>query len=129
MRWTQRNIRQFGGDPDKVTIFGESAGAWSVCQHLVAPASNRLFSHAIMESGDCDGPWMILDGLNAKRFGDVFATATGCPLKGSSADRVSCLRSLSLKEIMLPYVSWFCFLNKTSNPYCNHSSVNHDPAT
>merc|ERR1712166_510277 len=53
MQWTQRNIGLFGGDPNKVTIFGESAGAWSVCQHLVAPASNGLFSAGIMESGDC----------------------------------------------------------------------------
>ena len=54
MEWTQRNIRQFGGNPDRVAIFGESAGAWSVCQHIVSPGSNRLFSSAIIESGDCE---------------------------------------------------------------------------
>jgi len=59
MQWTQRNIHLFGGDSDKVTIYGESAGGWSVCQHLVSPGSNQLFSHAIVESGDCDGPWMV----------------------------------------------------------------------
>ena len=59
LRWTQRNIRAFGGDPDRVTIFGESAGGFSVCQHLALPGSNKLFSHAIMESGDCDGEWFF----------------------------------------------------------------------
>ena len=55
LKWTSRNIANFGGDPSRVTIFGESAGGVSVCQHLVLPASNRLFSSAIMESGLCDG--------------------------------------------------------------------------
>ena len=72
MAWTQRNIAAFGGDPDKVTIFGESAGGYSICQHLVNPASNGLFSHAIMESGGCDGPWLIVDGRNAKAFGNNY---------------------------------------------------------
>jgi carboxylesterase type B len=58
MQWTQRNIAKFGGDPDQVTIFGESAGGFSVCQHMTSPDSNGLFSHAIIESGGCDGPWV-----------------------------------------------------------------------
>ena len=78
MQWTQRNIAAFGGDPDMVTIFGESAGGYSVCQHIVSPASDRLFSQAIVESGDCDGPWMVLDGHDAKIFGDLYAEAVGC---------------------------------------------------
>ena len=40
MQWIQRNIRKMGGDPDIVSIFGQSAGAWSVCQHLVSPGSS-----------------------------------------------------------------------------------------
>ena len=126
MKWTQENIRAFGGDPNKVTIFGESAGGFSVCQHIVSPASNGLFSHAIMESGDCDGPWMIFPGDTAKQFGDRFATYIGCP---AGPDRLSCLRNLKLENVMMPYTKeWLCRFQKqnsqTLNPFCNETSTN-----
>eukprot|EP00729_Bicosta_minor_P008810 gene8810-30552_t len=54
MRWVRRNIKAFGGDPDAITIFGESAGASLVETHLVTPRSNNLFSRAIMQSGPFD---------------------------------------------------------------------------
>jgi carboxylesterase type B len=56
LRWVADNIGSFGGDPSAVTIFGESAGAFSVCWHLVSPQSSGLFRSAIMESGTCDAP-------------------------------------------------------------------------
>ena len=51
LQWVQRNIGALGGDPQRVTIFGESAGASLVACHLLAPRSRGLFSGAIMESG------------------------------------------------------------------------------
>ena len=51
LKWVQTNIRAFGGDPKKVTIFGESAGSWSVLSHVVSPQSAGLFSAAIAQSG------------------------------------------------------------------------------
>jgi para-nitrobenzyl esterase len=51
MKWVQRNIRQFGGDPSNVTIFGESAGGHSVYCNLASPTAAGLFAHAISESG------------------------------------------------------------------------------
>jgi hypothetical protein len=48
-----------------------------VCQHLTRPASNGLFSHAIMESGGCDGPWLIFDGNNSKEWGSFYAEKVG----------------------------------------------------
>jgi len=51
LRWTQGNIAAFGGDPERVTIFGESAGAFNVGALLASPQSEGLFTGAIMQSG------------------------------------------------------------------------------
>ncbi|CAH0586800.1 unnamed protein product [Chrysodeixis includens] len=51
LKWVKKNIRLFGGDPNKVTIFGESSGATSVGYHLVSPMSKGLFKRAILQSG------------------------------------------------------------------------------
>ena len=53
MRWVQREAKAFGGDASRLTIFGESAGALSVCMHLIMPASAPLFASAILESRSC----------------------------------------------------------------------------
>jgi acetylcholinesterase len=51
LRWVQKNIRHFGGDPDRVTLSGQSAGAHSVTAHLISPMSRGLFHRVIALSG------------------------------------------------------------------------------
>lgn len=65
-RWVQQNIHHFGGDPAKVTLFGESAGAVSVSLHLLSPLSRDLFQRAILESGSPTAPWAIITREEAK---------------------------------------------------------------
>ncbi|XP_061714552.1 juvenile hormone esterase-like [Cydia pomonella] len=60
LRWVQKNISQFGGDPANVTIFGESCGAASVSFHLVSPMSKGLFKRAIAMSGHMNSYWSFI---------------------------------------------------------------------
>lgn len=57
LKWVNKNISRFGGDPDNVTIFGESAGGASVSHHLVSPMSKGLFKRAIAQSGVTTCSW------------------------------------------------------------------------
>jgi para-nitrobenzyl esterase len=86
LRWVQRNISRFGGDAKNVTLFGESAGAGSVCSQLVSPQAKGLFAKAIAESGCAlRGPTKA----TAEKTGIALAAQLGC--KGATI--VACMRS------------------------------------
>ncbi len=75
LEWVKRNIAGFGGDPAKVTIFGESAGGESVLRLMAAPAARGLFARAISASGGGRDHWPVLSDAEAK--GRAFAAAAG----------------------------------------------------
>ncbi|XP_051153447.1 acetylcholinesterase-like [Leptopilina boulardi] len=79
LQWVHDNIAFFGGNPDNVTLFGESAGAVSVSMHLLSPLSRQLFSQAIMQSGSPTAPWAIISREESKIRGIRLAEAVGCP--------------------------------------------------
>jgi para-nitrobenzyl esterase len=76
LRWVRENIERFGGDPDNVTIFGQSAGGMSVGSLLGAPEARSLFHRAICQSGACDH---VLDRERAEQVAEVFLAALGGP--------------------------------------------------
>ncbi|XP_023937830.2 acetylcholinesterase [Bicyclus anynana] len=68
LRWIQNNIAQFGGDPNSVTIFGESSGASSVTYHMFSKMSTGLFHKVIAQSGVCTHDWAIGRDSKARAF-------------------------------------------------------------
>jgi len=62
LRWVRENIEGFGGDPRHVTVFGESAGAFSICRLMVSPPAQGLFHAAIAQSGGPCGDWLLRRG-------------------------------------------------------------------
>ncbi|XP_035679798.1 carboxylesterase 5A-like [Branchiostoma floridae] len=96
MVWVQENIRNFGGDPDRVTIFGQSAGAASVCYHVVSPLSKGLFQRAISQSGVCQTV-----EVNPKPLprAVMLAEVLNCDTK-HTASMVACLREKSSGELI-----------------------------
>jgi para-nitrobenzyl esterase len=94
LQWVQRNIAAFGGDPSNVTIFGESAGGWSVCAHLASPRSAGLFQRAIVESGICIMPQSSLAAAEAQ--GATFAVRLGCD---AAEDVLACMRAKSASDV------------------------------
>jgi carboxylesterase type B len=93
LRWVQRNIRNFGGDPGKVTIAGQSAGGSSVCDQLASPAARGLFQRAVIMSGGC--------GMGSQATGDqagqAFATTLGCT---DAATELACLRGKTSQQVL-----------------------------
>ena len=95
LRWVQRNIAHFGGDPGRVTIFGESAGGLSVHSHLASPGSARLFHGAIVESGAYALGQPSL--AQAEVRGSAVAAAAGCAADQTAA----CLRALPVLPLLV----------------------------
>ena len=93
LRWVNKNIEAFGGDSSKVTIFGESAGGWSVSYHLASKKSKGLFQAAIVQSGSLEIAQLKADiDLDVVQYHKEVAESLGC-------STLECLQDKSADEI------------------------------
>ena len=95
LQWVQRNAHVFGGDPNQVTIFGQSAGSESVAVLLNMPSNKGLFSKAIMQSFPSALPFRTAD--KAPSFTKVVAKDAGCDV---TVPYEECMRTLTWQEIL-----------------------------
>ena len=78
MQWIKDNIHFFGGNPNSITVFGESAGAGSITVHLLSPVTSPLIKRAILESGVVNAPWSYMSAEKSKRLALNLAKQIGC---------------------------------------------------
>ncbi|XP_042209759.1 venom carboxylesterase-6-like isoform X1 [Homarus americanus] len=106
LRWVQDNIGKLGGDSNKVTIFGESAGAASAHMHVLSPKAKGLFNRAILQSGSSLSPWALMDNHKqvAAKLGDLLgcSAADSLPSAIDSYQLLSCLQQLPVDKLIFP---------------------------
>ncbi|XP_061333103.1 bile salt-activated lipase [Pezoporus flaviventris] len=98
--WVKRNIKAFGGDPENITIFGESAGAVSVSLQMLTPKNKGLFRRAISQSGVGLCSWAIQK--NPLTWAKKLGQSVGCPTDNTTA-LANCLRISNPKSLTLAY--------------------------
>jgi len=96
LRWVKRNIAAFGGDPDNITLAGESAGAASVCMHMMTPEETTgLFHKAIIQSGAC--AFQLRSAAERNAFGEEVARKVGCNDPNAA---LACLRGKPVQDLI-----------------------------
>lgn len=124
MQWVNKHISSFGGDPSKVTIWGESAGAYSVGDHINAydGQNNGLFRAAILESGSAVGA--PLNGTDW--YDNMYNTLTNSVGCENSTNTLQCLRNVPYERIE-PYgylgLEWFHVIDGSFIPRFGQESL------
>ncbi|KAB7500173.1 Carboxylesterase 1C [Armadillidium nasatum] len=98
LKWVKENIKYFGGNPDSITLFGESAGAASVHYQMLSPGSKDLFHRVIMQSGNLLPRWAS-SKYNKKLAIDA-GNALGCPFKEKREVFLKCMQEIDAHKLL-----------------------------
>ncbi|XP_064079820.1 venom carboxylesterase-6-like [Macrobrachium nipponense] len=100
LRWVQQNIHDLGGDPEKVTVFGEGSGASSVHFHILSPRSEGLFQRMILQSGNALNQWALR--TDHKKVAMAIGSKYNCTENESfdSSVLLKCLQDLPLNDLV-----------------------------
>ncbi|XP_070593960.1 LOW QUALITY PROTEIN: cholinesterase-like [Erythrolamprus reginae] len=106
LKWIKENAGVLGGDPSRVTIFGQSAGGCSVNFHLLAPKSQDLFAQAVIQSGTANAFWAWRSPEEAKWLALEFVHLLGCS-QDNNISIVHCLQTKNVSEFIQHEIALF----------------------
>ncbi|XP_071119428.1 acetylcholinesterase-like [Haliotis cracherodii] len=108
LQWVSRNIHFFGGDPNKVTIEGHSAGAADVGYHIVSPLSEGLFRFAIIQSGSPTAHWASSFQHQAENVLTKYREDLGCDTSNDLRELKQCLKTKEWRDINNVHYKFDC---------------------
>ena len=118
LEWIRDNIAAFGGDPDNVTLFGESAGAHYVLAHMTTPQSKPLFHHAISHSAASLAPLRTIDEAikTSERFFALAGIQTIAELEALSTEQLLTARLATMQAIASRRTIWGALVDEVIIP-------------
>nr|AAC02779.1 acetylcholinesterase [Lucilia cuprina] len=133
LRWLKENARAFGGNPEWMTLFGESAGSSSVNAQLVSPVTRGLVKRGMMQSGTMNAPWSHMTSEKAVEIGKALINDCNCNaslLPANPQSVMACMRAVDAKTISVQqWNSYSGILSFPSAPTIDGAFLPADPMT